>query len=188
MSHEGVERAPAPDLLCLRPSAQLLCDVEARVGAATFAAHRLVLAGASAFFRALYAAEGEAGPPSRLTLSEMPPSAFEAVLEFVYTGACEVCRPAELVPLLEAAGRLQIGPLQDAAAVAIAARLHEGNCLGAWQLAAEHGLPTLEAAARSEALRSFGSLVSGGGVAALSLPRLASLLADDGLRVDAEER
>eukprot|EP00966_Prymnesium_polylepis_P055199 1276406-Prymnesium_polylepis.1 len=49
-----------------------------------------------------------------IELPDMPASAFEAVLHFLYTGETE-CSDEALPSLLQAAGRLQVVPLQRAA-------------------------------------------------------------------------
>ena len=172
---------------------EVMCDLEAHVGGVSFAAHRMVLAAGSAVLRKLYSTPlktGNTGGEScaQLTINNLDAEAFRAMLVYLYTGACELPSARLLVPVLEAAARLQISSLQDSAADAISNRLLPANCLGAWALAEEYQLGSLEVAARAEALRAFEALLSGGAMAGLPYRQLCTLLDDDSLRTMAEER
>ena len=94
-----------------------LCDVTFTVEGRSFSAHKLVLAAASAYVRALVDGPRFADSSSdALTLDEMPAAAFELLLEWIYSGSCNA--PLNLLqPLLLAAGRLQVPALEMAAAM-----------------------------------------------------------------------
>ncbi|KAL1496274.1 hypothetical protein AB1Y20_016237 [Prymnesium parvum] len=176
--------APFPPSLLALWRDGLLCDLEAAVGATSFRVHRLVLAAGSAVFRALFCEGAQVG---RLRVANLSADAFEAVLCFLYAGECELPSARLLVPLLDAATRLKIGALQDAAASAISQRLLPSNCVGAWAIAEEYQLQALGGAARAVALRAFETLRSRGALAQLQLRQLCMLLREDELRTDAEE-
>ena len=171
---------------------QVLCDLSATVSGVTFSAHRVVLAAGSTTLRKLYSTKpsgaGVDVGSSHLRIKNLDAEAFRAVLTFLYMGVCELPSARLLVPVLEAAAKLQITSLQESAATAISHRLLPANCLGAWALAEEYQLHSLEAAARAEALRAFEVLLSGGALAGLPFAQLCTLLDDDSLRTEAEER
>jgi len=163
-----------------------LCDAEICVGDCHFAAHRVVLAAGSDYFAALYCRAETADTEGELKLADISPSAFAAVLEFLYSGTCTL-GPASLVPVLEAAARFHVDLLKEAAVSAIISRLSPDSAIGAWSLAERHSLTTLEQAARSEVLSCFDAHANNGAVASLSRARLCSLLVSDGLATASEE-
>ena len=92
------------------------------MGGTAFLAHRVVLAAGSDVFRKLYspapggeAASGGRGGGAKLTIANLDAASFEAVLRFLYAGECQLASARLLVPILDAAARLKISPLQDAA-------------------------------------------------------------------------
>ena len=161
-----------------------LCDasVTASEGGATetFSAHRNVLAASSEYFRALYVRSTSPDRSGPLTLDGISPAAMSQLLAFVYEGQCSLPSNALLVPVLEAACRLQLAPLRDAAVQAIVERLTPESCLGAWTLGAAHEIPALALAARKETLACFADVTSDA-LATLSHGQLSSLLSDDAL-------
>ena len=175
-----------PAGIVLQRQQQLLCDAELNVEGTEFYAHRCVLAVGSTFFKGLYTG----GTPLKngpYALDEVSPLTFEAVLTWLYEGSCALVTQDGLVPLLEAAGMLGVLPLRDAVVAAIIERLTPDSCVGAWGLASRHSLPSLADAARSVCLESFGALLAGGTLGALSATCLGELLAHDELAVANEE-
>jgi len=163
-----------------------LCDVTFTVEGRSFSAHKLVLAAASAYVRALVDGPRFADSSSdTLTLDEMPAAAFELLLEWIYSGSCNA--PLNLLqPLLLAAGRLQMPALEMAAAKALAERLDATNCSDLWAFAERAALVDLAAAAKAFALNHFQEIA--GDAAFLSLPRaqLEVLLSSDDIALKEE--
>eukprot|EP01052_Picozoa_sp_SAG31_P016632 SAG31_NODE_1108_length_9862_cov_5.407662_3_plen_490_part_00 len=164
-----------------------LCDVEIVVDGRTFPAHRVVLAAASECLRAQFASSFS-DSARVVTLHEVDASAIASVIEYCYLRSCSV--PDELLqPVLQAACRLQIPTLQEAAESAIIDRLGASSCLDAWDLGDRLSLPRLVTAAKSIALAKFESLPTESPEAFSSMPcdALESLLRDDNLAVEHEE-
>ena len=153
---------------------QLFCDANLTAGGTEFHAHRCVLALGSPYFKALFTTSMDAS----CTL-EMAASTFEAVLAWLYSGACSVPESA-VVLLLEAAIFLQVMSLRDALVSAVTERLSSDSCVGAWVLGARYEIPALVTAARKVCLQEFESLSD---FSALSAEQFGELLDCDELKV-----
>lgn len=163
-----------------------LLDCTITAGGHDFEAHRLVLTSGSDFFDGAFTSGLAESGSAHVTLPEVPASAFEAVLSFLYTGEAMVAE-AELLPLLQAAAYLQVSPLVDAVAARLEARLTPVNCLETWALAETHAHARLSTAAKEAALKAFNSMAES--EAWLSAPhaRVQELLTDERLTTAAEE-
>ena len=155
-----------------------LCDVEVLVEGRTFQAHRVVLAAGADYMAALFDA-GMADSAKRvIELPDMPASAFEAVLHYLYTGETECSDDcAALLALLQAAGLLQVMPLQHAAVESLRQRLTPASCVALWREADQLTLSELVVDARKVALAHFEEL--GNAVPPLGFePRSCALAAE----------
>ena len=107
-------------------------------------AHRSVLAGSSEYFQRLFESgmTEASGVPIAL---DMPAPPLEAILAYIYEGACPIDYESVL-PLLEAAVYLQIEPLEAVLAEHATRRLTPVTCLTMLQLARSRPYPKLEEA------------------------------------------
>jgi hypothetical protein len=62
------------------------CDVRLTVGQREFPAHRLVLAAASPYFKAMFMCGLDEGKMESIPLHDISPVVFESLLKFVYSG------------------------------------------------------------------------------------------------------
>ena len=162
-------------------------DIVIRVEHKAFAAHRNVLAAASPFMRVHLKQQGFADSGTReLVISDLSAVAFEVALDFVYKGKATLKDDTRLLDVLEAASRLEIAPLLEAASAAIQHRLTCANSVDIWGLAERYSLPMLETAARRMCLRRFEALVENPSFLGLSRERLLALVGDDELSVKSE--
>ena len=163
-----------------------LLDCTITAGGHDFEAHRLVLTSGSDFFDGAFTSGLAESGSAHVTLPEVPASAFEAVLSFLYTGEAMVAE-AELLPLLQAAAYLQVSPLVDAVAARLEARLTQVKCHETRALAETHAHARLSTAAKEAALKAFNSMAES--EAWLSAPhaRVQELLTDERLTTAAEE-
>ena len=122
-----------------------------------FKAHRIVLASSSGYFLTLFESNMRDAADATHAIQGIRPAALEALLAFVYEGACEI-EEGLLTEVLEAAARLVVDALKQACADAIGARLTPSNALDGWRLADVFTLPALEKAALEAALRGFEEL------------------------------
>mmetsp|Transcript_40130 Transcript_40130/g.132797 ORF Transcript_40130/g.132797 Transcript_40130/m.132797 type:complete len:454 (-) Transcript_40130:1357-2718(-) len=159
-----------------------LCDLTVTVDGSAFAVHKLKLAAASDYFRALLPGDRFADSAEH-QLKDMKASVFEGVLSFIYEGSCNV--PEELlVPLLEAASRLQVAPLAEALTAALKERISVANALSTWIFADRASLPELAATARQHTLKHFADVAATDDFVQLSHEMLSALLASDEVEAD----
>ena len=121
-----------------------------------------------------------------LVISDLSAVAFEVALDFVYKGKATLKDDTRLQSVLEAASRLEIAPLLEAASAAIQHRLTCANSVDIWNLAERYSLPMLCTAARRMCLRRFEALVENPSFLGLSRERLLALVGDDELSVKSE--
>ena len=126
--------------LCEMWRAEQLCDIEVVVGDVVFKAHRVVLAAGSATLRAQFLSSMRDADTGTITISEVPPTAFRAVLETIYSGECRVT-PSSLEAVLSAASRLEVASLLSAAAAFLQAELSPENVIDTWRLAVSLARP-----------------------------------------------
>ena len=164
-----------------------LCDVELEsADGETVGAHRIVLVGASKYFKTLWSGKWPGDCRGPLDLTALSPACLKACLEFAYTGEAEVADEDALAELLAGAAFLQMDELLEAAAEAYESRLAASNALAVWELADRIGrLPRLAEAAAKAARANFGEVVAGGEAWTASIVR--SLLEDDRLRASEED-
>ena len=167
-------------------SEEKLCDAHVVVEGTTHHAHRVVLAAGSAYLcEAFCAAEGVAGAP--LELGGMAADVWKACVRFLYEGTATLRGARLLIPLLEAATRLRIGPLQQAASAALQARLAPDTCLGVWEMAERLELGALAAAATGMAMREFAAVGAADSFVTLPLSRMVAIVRSEQLSVVSEE-
>jgi len=163
-----------------------LCDVEIRVEACSFKAHRVVLASCSDYMRARFCIGMADSNCESLDLPDMPASAFEAVLQHMYTGSCIV--PEDLlVHILEAASRLQYLRLLELTWHVAEERLSPKNCLRIWEVADRLSLTKLLNAAKIMCIGNFEDIAAESEFLAMSAERLLMLLGEDDLNISKEE-
>ena len=154
-----------------------LCDFTVKVESSTYACHKLVLASASSYFRALLPGDRYADSHDH-ELNDMQSAVFDRLLTFVYDGECSVAD--DMLPaLLEAASRLQVDSLQAVAAEALMHGLSAANCIDTWVFAERAGLADLEAAAKVHTVAHFEAAVATEAFSTLSREMLEVLLASD---------
>ena len=139
-------------------------------------AHRVVLMSSSAYFDAAWSETWN--NLSTLTLPAVSGIALDHCLEFMYTGECRV--EASVLPdVLNAAAYFQMAQLVTAASEALQLRLCPANCLAIWQMADQHTLPALAAAAIKVAGHHFSDVASGPSWVAAPHAVVRALLDDD---------
>lgn len=62
------------------------CDIDIRVGNETFTAHKVVLAAGSSYFHAMFCSGMMEDRADFVTLHEVDPKVFAALLDFIYLG------------------------------------------------------------------------------------------------------
>jgi len=160
------------------------CDVQIKLGAQLFPAHRVVLAAESKFLAALFRNGFKDSSTPVVELKEVTPEVFELVLAFIYEGKCAVPDWSWLEPVLAAALRLQVDALETSARKALEKGLTPENCIATLACADRHQQPALASQAQALAKKHFASIASD---PALPASNLLALLAADDLDVESEQ-
>jgi len=164
-----------------------LCDIKLVVNGRTFEAHRVMLVATSGYFKgSLIGAGATMASVSTLELSELSAPTFKALLTFMYKGTCtfnESC----LTEVLEAASRLLMPALQEAAVGAMIARLNEANAIESWDLADRLMLSELSSHALECVSFHFQTIAASDAWLSAPLQLVLRLLPQDELEVKEEE-
>lgn len=163
----------------------LFCDAELECqGGERIAVHRVVLAAGSEYFGAQFGPNwsGSASDAStnRFSLPSISFATCNDLLEFLYVGSCEVTKDS-LASILEAAHYLQIWPLVNSAAVAMAAQLDIDNACSTWILADMLSLSELSRVARALVFDVFPAIVPTSSFCKLPLPFVRKIVSSDNL-------
>jgi hypothetical protein len=121
-----------------------------------------------------------------LRFSELSAPTFKALLTFMYKGTCtfnESC----LTEVLEAASRLLMPALQEAAVGAMIARLNEANAIESWDLADRLMLSELSSHALEYVSFHFQTIAASDAWLSAPLQLVLRLLPQDELGVEEEE-
>jgi len=176
---------PTPDrlrdsLAAMQLTGQL-CDIEIECEGRTFKAHRVLLASESEYMAALVTGPFSEAGAAKVELKEMRADVFEHALGFMYNATRWIASTDLLQPLLEAACRLQVSSLKDAAEGAMVEKLTPDNSANALNIADHFSLPRLAAAAKSVMLRDMAAVIRSDGFGSIPADSMSALLADDAL-------
>jgi kelch-like protein 20 len=180
-----------PDL-CLGAMAQLqregkLCDVTLAVADELFPAHRVVLAGSSPYFQAMFTGDMEESRASKVTLHDMSPVAMRALLDYCYTASISITQE-NVQEVLPAADILQLTWVRQQCCEFMQHQLDTSNCLGICAFADTYSCPELHKAAGSFAQLHYLEVLEGGEFLELGTEELAHLLQSEDLNVQSEEQ
>ncbi|XP_040061726.2 kelch-like ECH-associated protein 1 [Ixodes scapularis] len=163
-----------------------LCDVEIEIaGEGSLKAHRLMLAAASPYFRAMFTCNLKESQMTRIPIHGVSLATLERIVEFAYTGRIRVDEK-NVCQLLPAANMLQVQRITNACCRFLERQLDPSNCIGIADFALQHGMASLHTKA-SHFIEQHFSMVSQLDEF-LSLPsnRLVALLRKDALNVRCE--
>jgi speckle-type POZ protein len=90
-------------------------------------AHRVILAAGSPVFAAMFQHDMEENRTNETEITDVTPAAFKALLQFIYTGHCEVGNLAE--QLLVAANKYDIQDLKEICADELRMKMTVGNAV-----------------------------------------------------------
>ena len=128
-------------------------------------------------------------PRQNLNLDEDDATVFSQLLELGCGNTVHVVGGLQaLVDLGKMANRYQVETVQNAVEHAVLSRLTVESCASVVSLTCESGLEGLQCASRALALSDFDAFASSAGFVELNEELLGSLLEDDELRSESEER
>ena len=164
-----------------------LCDVVIQVEDRQFMAHRIVLAGSSPYFQAMFTGDLEESKKRVVTIREIPEAVMELLLDYCYTFTVEITKD-NVQDLLPASCILQLNWVRETCCEFIKHQLDSSNCLGIRSFADTHCCQELQEAADSYAQQHYLEVRETGEFLELSCEELASLLESEDLNVQSEEQ
>lgn len=164
-----------------------LCDVKLELEGRVFPVHRVVLAGSSPYFAAMFTGQMEESCAPAVTLHTMAPTALEQLLAYCYTSKILITAD-NVQDLLPAADILQLSWVRKACSKFIRNQLDTNNCLGICAFANTYSCVELQRAAGSFAQQHYLEVLEGGEFLELGPAEFAELLQSDDLNVQNEEQ
>lgn len=165
------------------------CDVEIVAGGTTFNAHRAVLSAASAYFEAMFRPELglNEGKQKSVILHTIDGDIFQILLDFIYTGRCEIIQ-TNVQELLAAADMLQLPEVVEGCCEFLCRELHSTNALGILRFAEAHNCVSLAKSAMNYVHSNFPAISVEDEFLDTPQTLLSQLLTSEMLRVDSESQ
>jgi len=179
----------AEDVLCqlnLFREHTVFTDAVLVVNETEFPCHRNVLAVTSPYFKAMFSIDLRESKEVRIVINEVSPSTLGKVLDYAYTGRCEI-NIDNAQDMLAAANLFQYPSIVNACCQFLQIHLHSSNCLGIEHFAQLHSCYDLEIQANCFALENFSAVTENEEFKELSVCRLLSYLSSDFIDVRTEE-
>jgi hypothetical protein len=162
------------------------CDVVLATDDGTeFKAHRLVLASASEYFRAMFLIEMKESQLERITIREVDSQSMRILIEFAYTSKTKIDN-GNVETILFAASMLQFIKVENACYEFLRKNINVPNSLAIWNLADLHGSKELADLAEGFIRGNFTSILKHSDFIRLSPKQLIRLLGHDKLNVPSE--
>ncbi|CAL4103866.1 unnamed protein product, partial [Meganyctiphanes norvegica] len=125
-------------MMLLMKTNQMLTDIKLEVGREIFHAHKIVLAAASPYFKAMFTGGLRECEMNTVKLQGVCPSVLTKLLCFMYTGEI-VINEMLVCQLLPAATMLQMSHVIEACCTFLEQQLDAGNAIGIANFAQQHG-------------------------------------------------
>ncbi|NP_001005316.2 kelch-like protein 6 [Danio rerio] len=170
--------------LCLEDS---LTDVILNVQSQSFKCHRVVLAAASHYFRAMFCNDLREKHEENVNIKGIDADTMRILLDYTYTSKVTITKD-NVQRMLEAACLFQFPRIVDACASYLAEALHPENCVGILHLADVHSLESLKTQVHSYIVQNFSQVVDHEEILELPADVLVSLIQHDDLGVTEEEQ
>ncbi|XP_031758478.1 kelch-like protein 6 isoform X3 [Xenopus tropicalis] len=122
-----------------------LTDVVLCVGDKVFPCHRVVLAAASNYFRAMFCNDLKEKYEEKIIIQGVEPETMQIILDYTYTSKVVITK-LNVQKILEAASLFQFLRMVDACSSFLTEALHPENCVGILRLADAHSLESLKEA------------------------------------------
>lgn len=163
-----------------------LCDVVIKAGNKTLFAHRVILAGCSPYFRAMFTGEMTESRQMEVTIQGVDEAAMELLLDFAYTASLEV-EESNVQALLPAACLLQMAEIQEICCEFLKRQLDPSNCLGIRAFADTHSCRDLLRFADIFTHNNFQEVMESEEFLLLPVTQLLDILSSDELNIRSEE-
>ena len=131
-----------------------LCDVTLMAGDRKIRAHRVIMAGFSDYFNAMFNGDLAETIQDVIHIRNVDPNALAAIVDYAYTGKLEI-RVDNVENLLTVACLLQVDTVKQRCCEFMQQHLHSTNCLGIRVFAEAHGCKELFTAADNFTKENF---------------------------------
>ncbi len=162
-----------------------LCDITFRIGSQTFLAHRVILASASPYLRAMFTCGMKESSQEEIELRGIEARAMDFLIDYAYTGEVMITTD-NVQDLLPAAGILQLKELKEACCSFLGDHMDVTNCLGIKQFADLHSCPKLLRQANRYTVMKFIEVIQNDEFLQLPHVVLKEILENDHLHVNTE--
>ncbi|XP_015260566.1 PREDICTED: kelch-like protein 7 isoform X1 [Cyprinodon variegatus] len=163
-----------------------LCDVTLVVQERRFAAHRLVLAAGSEFFRLMFTTNMMESVSPEVELKGVDPEIIELLIDYIYTAEIKI-NVRNVQSLLHVASQYQIQPVQAMCEEFLMEKVNVTNCMGIWALAHAFYCEGLRAKAETFLLKYFTESSTLVDFLQLPVNCLSKILSNDKLSVPEEQ-
>ncbi|VDM38546.1 unnamed protein product [Toxocara canis] len=163
-----------------------MCDIEIEVEGNVFPAHRYVLAAAIPYFNSMFASDMRESRQQRISIQDIPASAFRQLLEFAYTSRVNI-NGENVQQLLYAASILQMDAVCSACQTFLTQYLTTANCLSIRHFAEQHNCITLLSSVDDFAMEHFAELRKLPEFLLIPIGHLLDLLRSPDLKVNNEQ-
>lgn len=137
----------------LRANTQL-CDVTLMAGERRIRAHRVIMAGFSDYFDAMFNGDLAETIQDVIHIRNVDPDALAAIVDYAYTGKLDICVD-NVENMLTVACLLQVETVKQQCCKFMKQHLHSTNCLGIRAFAEGHGCEDLFKAADNFTKENF---------------------------------
>ncbi|ESN99210.1 hypothetical protein HELRODRAFT_155962 [Helobdella robusta] len=165
----------------------LLCDVTLVAGNVSLAAHKVVLAACSSYFKAMFTCRLSESTADKIDLRLLDSTALEILVDFMYTSELYITEE-NVQALLPGANILQLFEVKDACCDFLQSQLHPSNCIGIRSFADLHACADLAYYAHLYTQQHFVEVAIQDEFLNLPLPQMIKLISDDRLLVQSEEQ
>ncbi|XP_061492359.1 kelch-like protein 6 isoform X4 [Rhineura floridana] len=162
-----------------------LTDVTLCVGSMKFSCHRVVLAAASNYFRAMFCNDLKEKYEEKIVIKGVDAETMQILLDYTYTSKVLITKE-NVQKVLEAASLFQFLRMVEACSNFLNEALHPENCVGILRLADAHSLDKLKQQAKSYIIQNFSQVLNYDEFLELPVDVLYSMLKSDDLWVTEE--
>ncbi|CAH8586379.1 unnamed protein product [Schistosoma turkestanicum] len=164
---------------------QKLTDVTLCVNSESIQCHRIVLAGASPYFQAMFTGEMREALLPEIKLHYISSTALKKLIDFAYTGRIQISE-RNVCELLIAASMIQMSHVVQACCSFLKHQLHPSNAIGIQEFAQSNNCSELSFAAQKFIDQNFSEIVKHDEFLGLHPNQLLSLIKRDELNVRTE--
>ncbi|XP_060624148.2 kelch-like protein 6 [Anolis sagrei] len=162
-----------------------LTDVTLCVGSMSFSCHRVVLAAASNYFRAMFCNDLKEKYEEKIVIKGVDAETMQILLDYTYTSKVLITKE-NVQKILEAASLFQFLRMVEACSNFLNEALHPENCVGILRLADTHSLETLKQHVKNYIIQNFTQVLNYDEFLELPLDVLYCMLKSDDLCVTEE--